>query len=160
MHNLSPFSLSLYASTRCWSTVVAVIVFLFLETYILQSPFLGVIILLSVHACAERIQDTNWSTSAKRIQAWCATWVNSCCSLKRLSSFVVFVETIIELILSLNCNAISPRRWSSLVHRPIDSNKRIRSGFQIISLSWVESHSSTPSKIRLSTALSIIFVMS
>ena len=64
MHDLSPFSLSLYTSARCCSAVVAVIVFLFLETYILQSPLLGVIVLLSVHACAERIQDTHRSTSA------------------------------------------------------------------------------------------------
>lgn len=48
MHDLTPLSLSLHATTRCLTLIKALGVFLFLETYILKWTILSIVVLLSI----------------------------------------------------------------------------------------------------------------
>lgn len=163
MHDLSPLSLGLDTATCVgWTCIKVLVLFLFLETYVLQRSFLGKVVLLPVHTSAEGVEGTHWSTSTKRVEARSATRVNSSCSLKGLGSLIVLIEAIVlyELILTLGCDCISPCGRCSLIHWSIDSNERVGTSLQIISLSRVKSHPASSPKVRLGSTLSVIFVMS
>ena len=78
VHYLTPLALSLYASTSGLACVEALGVFLFLDSDVLKGCILSIVVLLPI-GLSEWIESTQ-RASVERVEAGCATRVNSSCS--------------------------------------------------------------------------------
>lgn len=162
MHYLTPFSLGLNGSSTRSDNEVLLTILLFLEANVLHTSSIltKVVRVLAIHTSTKRVNHPSWLPSAHQgIKPRIPTRVNSRRSFETLCPLIALVEVIFILEFILAFNAISASGWRSLVHWAIYPYERVGSRLEIVTLTGGESHAATSSNLRLSTSLSIVFIL-